>query len=351
MLQHTLVLFLALVLLALSTCSSGEHQAAFSLPHWDTQTLGRSASIRGLSAVDAHTAWLSGSKGTIARTTDGGASWQLLPAPAGDTLDFRDIEAFDGLRAVVMSAGPGALSRIYRTDDGGQSWKLVLQNRDESGFFNGLAFWDDRHGILTGDPVGGALFIALTDDGGRSWRRIPPDALPPVDSAEYGFAASGTHIGTLGDSLVLIGTGGGSARVFRSKDRGRFWSVHATPMISGEAATGIFSLAFLDDRQGIAVGGDYTRPDYRADNVMRTDDGGQSWQLIDGAPLPYRSCVRSVEDLLLAAGPTGTDISFDQGRSWQPIDTTGYHVLSAGDGRKAMWAAGPEGRVAKLVWE
>ncbi len=338
-------------LFGLSACGSAADEQSPSPPRWETQALERPASIRGLCAVDARTAWLSGTGNTIAHTTDGGRSWRLLPSPTPDTLDFRDIEAFDGQRAVVMSAGPGALSRVYRTDDGGRSWELTLQNDHETGFFNGLAFWDERHGILTGDPVEGALFIALTDDGGRSWRRIPPDALPPVDSAEYGFAASGTHITTGGDSLVWIGTGGRSARVFHSADRGRFWRVYATPMISGEAATGIFSLAFLDNRQGVAVGGDYTRPDYQGDNVMLTADGGRSWKLAEGRPLPYRSCVRAIDGYYLAAGPTGTDISFDRGRSWQPVDTTGYHVLSVGESREAVWAAGPDGRVAKLVWE
>ena len=334
-----------------SACAPGDEESLTGRPAWEPQHFERAVSIRGLCAVDARTAWLSGERSTIARTEDGGCSWRLLPAPTADTLDFRDIEAFDGQRAVVMSAGPGARSRVYHTENGGQSWKLALQNDYEAGFFNGLAFWDDRHGILTGDPVDGALFVALTGDGGRSWRRISPDALPPVDSAEYGFAASGTHIATDGDRLVWIGTGGRRARVFRSADRGRFWSVHATPMISGEASTGIFSLAFLDDRQGIAVGGDYARPDYRGANVMRTTDGGRSWQLLEDRSLPYRSCVRAVDGHYLAVGPTGTDLSFDQGRSWQPIDTIGYHVLSVGNSPEAVWAAGAEGRVGKLVWK
>ena len=52
---------------------------------------------------------------------------------------------------------------------------------------------------------------------------------------------------------------------------------------------------------------------------------------------------------LVAVGPTGSDYSTDGGRSWLPLGDTGYHTLSiAVDG--ACWAAGGEGRIAKLSW-
>ena len=120
-----------------------------------------------------------------------------------------------GAPLVVMAAGPGDRSRLYRTSDGGRSWSLVLSNTFEAGFFNGIAFWDERRGVLTGDPIDGALFVMRTDDGGATWERLPPAILPPVDSAEYGFAASGTHFEVCGDRHIWIGTVGCAARVFR----------------------------------------------------------------------------------------------------------------------------------------
>lgn len=330
-------------------CSPGKND--IPSPYWEQQKLGRSASIRGLSAVDEQNAWLSGSQNTIARTTDGGRTWRLLPSPGPDTLDFRDIEAFDSLRAVVMSAGPGSLSRVYRTGDGGRSWQLMLQNPDSAGFFNGIAFWNEQNGLLTGDPVDGSLVIMRTGDGGRSWQRVPAASIPPVDPMEYGFAASGSHITTAADSLAWIGTGGRTARVFRSTDRGRSWSVTSTPMISGDSSTGIFSIAFLNDQQGVAVGGDYARPTQIRDNIMSSSDGGRSWRLVEGHQVAYRSCVRKIEGRFLACGPSGSDISYDLGRTWRRIDTTAYHVIAVGDSREAVWTAGPEGIVAKIRWK
>ena len=75
------------------------------------------ASMRGLSVVDAQVAWASGTGGAVLRTTDGGQSWQARPVAGADSLDFRDIEAFDSLTAYVLSAGPDG--RIYKTVDGG----------------------------------------------------------------------------------------------------------------------------------------------------------------------------------------------------------------------------------------
>ncbi len=93
-------------------------------------------SYRGIDAVDESVCWVSGTDGTILRTTDGGKNWQQLSIPDADTLDFRDIEAFGPDTAVTMSIGSGESSRLYRTVDGGANWELVHQNQYEQGFYD-----------------------------------------------------------------------------------------------------------------------------------------------------------------------------------------------------------------------
>ena len=63
------------------------------------------SSIRGIWVLDSTSIWLSGAKGTVIRSLDAGDSWQLLPAPDIDSLDFRDIHAFSKESALVVSAG------------------------------------------------------------------------------------------------------------------------------------------------------------------------------------------------------------------------------------------------------
>ena len=316
---------------------------------WIAQQSGTTASLRGLDAVDARVAWASGANGTFARTVDGGTTWQPGTVGGAETLDFRDVEALDANRATLLTAGDDA--RIYQTVDGGKTWTLRFKRTGPNVFFDAIAFWDERHGIAFGDPVDGRFVVITTADGGVTWRDVPPERIPPVIEGEAAFAASGTCLVVEGRNNAWIATGGGRiSRVFQTTDRGRTWSVAEAPVAAGKASAGIFSLAFRDGKNGVAVGGDYEQPGVAVDNVAITSDGGRTWRKASG-PLPkgYRSCVVwapvGKERALVAVGTNGSDISYDGGHSWRPIGTTGFNsVAFAG---KAGWAAGPEGRIAK----
>ncbi|MFQ5628941.1 MAG: WD40/YVTN/BNR-like repeat-containing protein [bacterium] len=321
---------------------------------WQIQQSGLTSSFRGLGAVDEKVAWVSGSRGSFARTIDGGKKWLSNVVAGADSLDFRDIEAFDENSAFIMSAGPGGLSRVYKTENGGKSWQHLYTNPHPEGFFDGMAFWDANNGIVYGDPVDGKIFIMTTSDGGASWQRVSPDALPAMREGEYGFAASGTGIAVYGESHAWICTGGSAARVFRSTDKGKSWHVAETPIISGQPSTGIFSLAFRDAKNGIAVGGDYQKPKQARATVARTTDGGKSWVLVENASLvTFRSCVGYVPNaganLLVAVGSHGASYSADAGLTWQPIVGPGYHTPNFGGSMSAGWVAGADGRVTKIV--
>src|SRR5688572_30633453 len=96
--------------------------ASTALGQWQVQTIPSQADFRGLSVVGPKVAWVSGAKGTYARTIDGGKIWTVALVPGAEKLDFRDVEAFGEETAYLLSAGPGDASRIYKTTDGGKSW-------------------------------------------------------------------------------------------------------------------------------------------------------------------------------------------------------------------------------------
>ena len=328
-------------------CSSAHAQ-------WQAQVTQTQSHLRGLCAVDRNVAWASGTKGTFLRTTNGGEAWHLGQVPGAEELDFRDVEALDAQTAWVLSIGNGPASRIYKTTDAGQQWTLQFRNERPEAFFDALAFWDAQRGIAFSDPVDGRFLLIATTNGGTTWERIKA-SIPTALSNETAFSASGTCLVVQGQSNVWFATGGAArARVFRSTDRGQTWSVSDTPISAGTDSTGLFSLAFRDERHGVTIGGDYTKPEQTGGNLAFTSDGGRTWHNHSGFfPRGFRSAVSWVRTgdnwLLIAVGPSGSDIATPNA-PWRKLDDEKYNALSvARFDANAIWAAGPEGRVARLL--
>jgi photosystem II stability/assembly factor-like uncharacterized protein len=322
---------------------------------WRRQSVPSAASCRSVSAVSALVAWVGCSTGRVFRTVDGGATWTVDTVPGAARLDFRGIKAFDANTAVIASAGPAELgqARIYRTIDGGASWALTWSDTTKGIFLDGLAFWDARHGVTFSDPVDGKFVILTTDDGGARWARTPPKNIPPVIAREAAFAASNTQLAVEGSSNAWIATGGGAeARVFRSTDRGRTWSVASTG-VPGGASAGLFGIAFADARHGLAVGGDYAIARGPTDFALRTNDGGLTWTRAaatgpDGVTQGLALVPATSPPAFVAAGAHGTAFTRDFGVTWIYGDTlTSWGVSFAGP--NAGWVAGPRGRVAKFI--
>jgi photosystem II stability/assembly factor-like uncharacterized protein len=319
---------------------------------WTPLMSGVTVTFRGISAVSGDVVWVSGSRGTVLRSLDAGATWQNVSPTGLGTLDFRDVDAINRQTAYILSIGNGNASRILKTSDGGSSWTQMFLNPSEDGFFDAMAFWDENHGIAFSDSSKGLFFIIGTEDGGRTWTRL--SGLPPALDNEGAFAASGTNVAVWGDRHVWIGTGAAAkARVLRSSDRGKTWAIADTP-IPGGGSAGIYSVAFRDALHGIIVGGDYAKEDLALDNVAVTDDGGATWRLAPGVG-GFRSVVTYFPAVngpsILALGPSGADISNDDGRTWTPSPTParGLHTFSFARGSSTGFAAGGRGQVAKFV--
>jgi photosystem II stability/assembly factor-like uncharacterized protein len=323
--------------------------ASRSEPAWRLTPTGVDAQLRGLDAVDGRTAWASGSRGTILRTTDRGQTWKQVAPPDTATLDFRDIQAFDSDHAVALSIGPGDASRVYRTSDAGRTWQLTFRNTEETAFYDCIAFFDTQRGLAMSDPVDGKFRVQSTSDGGRSWRPIPADGMPPALPGEAGFAASGQCITTAGPFDAWIATGGGDrARVLHSGDGGRHWEASDTPLASSPSA-GVFALAFRDPWHGVAIGGDFAAPDAPTPAVALSGDGGRGWEAPPQAPAGYRSGLAWTGlTSVIAVGPGGSDLSLDGGRHWKSFDTGGFDTVSC-TWLGECWASGAHGAVAYLT--
>lgn len=319
---------------------------------WSVQTSNVTVTFRGVSAVDGQTAWVSGSRGTVLRTDDGGVTWMNVSPAGAEKLDIRDVDAIDGRTAYALSIGTGDQSRIFKTTDAGQSWTTQFVNPDAEAFYDAMAFWDRNRGIAFSDSIGGLLRILTTTDGGATWNVIPPQSLPPALDNEGAFAASGTNVAVWGTHHAWIGTGAGAtARVLRSTDGGRTWAVSATPLAAGPTS-GIYSIAFRDALHGVVVGGNYSKETEAVDNAAITSDGGVTWRLMPGLG-GFRSVVTPLPGgtgrTWLAVGPSGADRSDDDGQTWTPVEVplSGLHTFSLTRGGNVGWAAGGRGQIAK----
>lgn len=339
----------------LAGCSAGSSEpepwtgAAFEQQTTDTQ-----ARLQAVSASSESVVWVSGNQGTFGRSVDGGTTWQMGQVPGAESLEFRDVHAIDADLAFLMSAGPGEASRIYRTSDAGRSWSEVYRVSEPAGFFDCMSFWNASTGIVFSDAPDSDFMLMKTTDGGDTWMRVDPDALEDAHEGEGAFASSGTCLVTGADGHAWFGTGasGIDTRVYRTADFGASWEAAQTPIPSNSGSSGIFTLSFLDESNGIALGGEYTRPDSSYGHTTTTSDGGITWSMsgdsglggsvfgatfVPGAPTPT----------VIAVAPTGSAWSTDGGATWSSLDAENYWAVGASP-EGAVWAVGPGGRVAVL---
>lgn len=231
-------------ILLLFGCTSTEKEINIDKIQWEAQSSGTTVSFRGVSTVSKNVAWISGSRGTVLRTTDGGENWQNRSVEGASNLDFRDIHGIDEASAIIMSAGQPA--RFYKTTDGGETWAMKYDNRRPGAFFDSMDFWDELNGIAFSDPVDGEFLLMRTTDGGMTWNLVDT-------SNPNGF------------------------------------------------------------RSGM-----------------------------DFLSIPGSNCY-------VAVGLSGSDYTSDGGRTWMQADTVGYHAISIAKGSTVGWTVGSEGRIAKCT--
>ncbi len=319
---------------------------------WSVKTSGVDTNLRGVSITAGKsggrgaTIWASGSNGVILRSTDAGKSWERLKVAGGESLDFRGVQAFDENVAYVMSSGEGEKSRIYKTSDGGGNWELQYTDKRKDFFLDGIACASTTNCFALSDPVDGKFVILRTTDGKR-WAEMSSEGMPAALAKEGSFAASNSSLLLYGEREIYFATGGPAARVFHSTDLGKSWTVTVTPVRSGTAPQGIFSLARSGDTV-VAVGGDYTKPEQSEGVAAYSVDQGKTWKLAEKLPSGYRSAAANYGKGFVAVGPNGADISAD-GIRWMPAGTLDLNAVGfvGEDG----FAVGAKGMVARFMGE
>jgi photosystem II stability/assembly factor-like uncharacterized protein len=257
--------------------------------------------------------------------------------------DFHEVAA--GGESDEIAPDPRDPDIVY----GGRVDRLDLKSGQVRSVDPTLAFPDNyRHTWtlpLTWSKREHALFFAnqriwRTDSGGQTWTPISPDltrpapAVPPTldpvtaeDSPVKGPQRGVVYdIGSspLKDGLIWAGTDDGL--IWRTDDGGAHWANVTPAQLTPWSKVGTIEPSQFDPNTAYAAI-DRHRVEDQAPHILRTRDGGRTWQEIDNG-LPNSGGPNSVnvvrEDpvqrgLLFAGTERGLYLSFDDGENWQPL--------------------------------
>jgi Photosynthesis system II assembly factor YCF48 len=311
-------------------------------------------SLRGMSVVTDKILWVSGSEGTVGRSTDGGSTWQWIKVKGYEHRDFRAIEAFDAKEAIIMAVSEPAV--ILKTRNGGAHWYSVFVDSTKGMFLDAMDFSNARCGVVIGDPLNNRAFIALTKDGGESWTvldSVHATAPPLLEQGEGFFAASGTNIKLISQDpnrpAMYFVSGGMQSRLFLYGPK----PVHLPlALIKGRSSTGAFSLDLYNNKYGVIVGGDYLTDSLNSGNcLLFSQDDSPQIRAPQTPPGGFRSCVAYVSaSRLICCGSSGVDLSSDGGLNWQPLSKEGFNVCRKAKKGSIVYLAGSNGKVARCNW-
>ncbi len=302
---------------------------------------GKHVSLRGLSVVSDQVLWVSGSGGTVGLSTNAGKNWKWIQVPGYEKSDFRDIEAFSDLEAVIMGITEPAV--ILRTTDGGKNWIATFTDSSKSVFLDAMDFSGDE-ALVIGDPDKGKIFIAKSTDRGKTWKQ----SMSGLENAIIGeafFAASGSNIKFI--------PGGGYALVSGGKASCLYLPAGRFPLLldQGKETTGANSIAInpVFSNQAFITGGDFSHDTSRYGNSLRI----QFQPFIQTPPVTpphgYRSCVEYLNDKqMICCGTSGVDFSPDGGLNWVLISGKSFHICRKSKISNTIFLAGPEGSIGQL---
>ena len=253
------------------------------------------------------------------------------------------------------ASAPGPLSRIYKTDE-------CRRNVDAAVHERGCRRVLRRDGVLGREP---------RHRGQRFGERRSSSSSRPTTAADRGRACrpSGCRRRCrtkarlrpaartwrcFGTNHVWFATGAGpKARVLRSTDRGATWQIAETPLRVRARCRAPIRSRSATRSHGVIVGGDYVEGSRggRQRSPSRATAERRGSLVKERGLGGFRSVVAFVpgsKSTFIAIGPSGTDISLDDGRTWSPVEGPGFDTFSFAPKRNLGWGSGARGTIGRL---
>jgi photosystem II stability/assembly factor-like uncharacterized protein len=243
--------------------------------------------LQEVAFVNDQVGYAGGIRGTLLKTTDGGASWSKLTLPGTGASAVTDIEIISEDEVVILFNGISP----QVTTDGGQTFSdwlptsVPTENRSVSQY----ALLPGGRQYLLGPQS------AVYSDDGTNFTAITLDLASNVDALHFADDDNGWAVG--------------SRNVYRTRDGGASWQQLTSP--TTQPVEGVY---FFDANTGIVSTGS---------SLYRTTDGGDTWGRF-ASPGGYDFSLNADDGALyvasFASGNNGSvSRSYDQGETWEEI--------------------------------
>ncbi|MES2593572.1 MAG: YCF48-related protein [Bacteroidota bacterium] len=264
--------------------------------NWTVLTSGTTASLLGVSAVNANICYISGSAGLILKTTNGGNSW--IPQTSGTSKDLYEILFTNANRGYAVGNDGAAV----KTTNGGVTWTPMTIPTGTTVSLRSVYFVDDTIGYITGGtPPGGTPGnIFKTIDAGNTWASLSVSSVstngiystyftsPTIGYANdydghilkttnaglswtaYSTGTSNHFNGTMSFTDSVTGyVSGMNGSIYKTNNAGTSWSA-----VSSGTTDALTGMNFYDQNNGYIVGGDATN---NTPKMLKTSNGGVTW--------------------------------------------------------------------------
>ncbi|MDG2382796.1 MAG: YCF48-related protein [Pirellulaceae bacterium] len=323
------------------------------------------ANLYDICFIDAQIGWTVGDRGTILKTSDGGATWHLQSSSVDcrlESVHFLDQNHGWAVGGQTVPYTHRTLGVLLKTHDGGQTW--TKQENNFLPWLTQVEFFDQQRGIVAGHPS--AMYpsaVHRTEDSGKHWKpcsgktsggifasfnpdgngllierdgrltRMESQRLTPLSKAPLGGALARQLYMQSARQGIICGTQG---RIGLTRDGGTNWSKPEN-LVPDQWLAEYDWLAMAGQGQQAWIAG------VPGSHVLHTNNGGRSWEVQQtGQSLPIFALHFADAKYGWAVGAMGTILATtDGGTTW--------HTQNGGPQRLAVTTI--VSNIADIPWE
>jgi photosystem II stability/assembly factor-like uncharacterized protein len=212
---------------------------------------------------------------SIRKITDQGKTWSVIHKAGESIINWKGLEHPDQQTIGVLADEWGGSSTrpvLLYSNDGGQSFTKDTSFGNWGNKGVSLSMYDDKHWAVYTRDTAGTYRLHISKDGGKTWNT------QTINNTGNGVVKMRTP-----QKISLMGSGPTQV----SADGGNTWDTFSRPKPLGNGfETGV---SFTSPSTGYAVGRkDTIKGDWQKALIFKTTDGGRTWKRVFAKVLPSR---------------------------------------------------------------